>query len=312
MQTDILESVGCNLCGRDDFEVIYAPQYDHEKDADVTMKFRASGDETLIDQVVRCKSCDLIYVNPRLREEVIIQGYAEGSDEQFISQAYGRELTFDRSLKYIEKFAPRKGRLLDIGTAGGSFLYVARRRGWEVHGCEPNRWLCEWGKKHYGLEISPGTLFDQYYIDGTFEVVTLWDVLEHTPDPKNVITECNRILRTGGVLVVNYPDIGSWIARAMGRKWVFLLSVHLYYFTRPTIRKMLELSGFEILAIKPHLQRLSLGYIFRRAKAYVKPIGVIGERVAEKLGMQDWQMPYWIGQTLVIARKAGGSNGKKT
>ena len=89
--------------------------------------------------------------------------------------------------------------------------------------------------------------------------MTLWDVLEHTPDPKSEVREAHRLLNDEGLLVINYPDIGSWIARVMGRSWVFLLDVHLYYFTRATIRKLLEDAGFEVVRIRPHFQRLALG-----------------------------------------------------
>jgi hypothetical protein len=59
-------------------------------------------------------------------------------------------------------------------------------------------------------------------------------------------------LKEDGLLVINYPDIGSWIARLMGRSWVFLLDVHLYYFTRATIHKLLDDAGFDVVCMRPH------------------------------------------------------------
>ena len=199
------------------------------------------------------------------------------------------------------------GRLLDIGTGGGSFPYIASQRGWQAEGCEPNRWLCEWALKNYGLPIRPGTVFDQNYPAKSYDVVTLWDVLEHTPDPKTEVRETHRLLKEDGLLVINYPDIGSWVARLMGRSWVFLLDVHLYYFTRATIRKLLEDAGFEIVRIRPHFQRLALGYILRRAAPYAGPPARMAERLFRVLGLAEWQVPYWMGQTLVIARKRARS-----
>ncbi len=89
----------------------------------------------------------------------------------------------------------------------------------------------------------------------------------------------------------------------MGRSWVFLLDVHLYYFTRATIRKLLEDAGFEIVRIRPHFQRLALGYILRRAMPYVGAPARMAERLLRVSGIAEWQVPYWMGQTLVIARK---------
>lgn len=300
----LLERVPCNLCGADDYEVVYAPRYEAAKPEEIAETFRSSGDEVLLDQLVRCKNCGLQYLNPRLRGDVVIEGYSEGSDEMFVSQVAGRERTFAKSLREIEKLYPQRGRLLDVGTAGGSFLSVAKKAGWDVAGCEPNRWLSEWGNKHYGLQIVPGTIFDMKLPDASFDVVTLWDVLEHTPDPKATLKECGRVLKPGGLLVVNYPDISSLLARLMGRRWVFLLSVHLYYFTPDTLRKILEELGFRVIKRRAHWQTLELGYILFRMEAYLKPIAKAAGWVAGKLGLAHLQIPYWMGQVLVIAQKA--------
>ena len=306
MSDQFLESVPCNICGSVESSVLQPAQYDIDslKVTDFTRTFSSSSDERLKHQLVACAVCGLQYVNPRLRADAVLEGYSEGSDEQFVSQARGREVTFRKCLDVIERIwnhAP--GRLLDIGTGGGSFPFVASQRGWKAEGCEPNRWLCEWALKNYGLPIRPGTVFDQKYTASSYDVVTMWDVLEHTPDPKTEIRETHRLLKEDGLLVINYPDIGSWIARAMGRSWVFLLDVHLYYFTRATIRKLLEDVGFEIVKVRPHYQRLALGYVLHRATPYIGAPARLAERVFRGLGAGDLQVPYWMGQTLVIARK---------
>lgn len=302
----LLESVPCNICGSIESHILQAAQYDIHalQEQDFTRTFSSSSDERLNHQLVACARCGLQYVSPRLRADAVLDGYSGGSDEQFVSQARGREITFAKSLDAIEGIWNREpGRLLDIGTGGGSFPYIASKRGWQAEGCEPNRWLCEWALENYGLPIRPGTVFEQNYPAASYDVVTLWDVLEHTPDPKTEVRETHRLLRDNGLLVINYPDIGSWIARLMGRSWVFLLDVHLFYFTRATIRKLLEDAGFEVVRIRPHFQRLGLGYVLRRARPYAGSPAHLLERVIRGLGLGEWQVPYWMGQTLVIARK---------
>ncbi len=299
---EMLEYVGCNVCGSNDYEIVYKPAYENANPDNIVDTFRSSGDEVLIDQLVRCRKCGLQYLNPRLRQDIILEGYSGGADETFVSQIAGRERTFTKCLDLIESHVPNKGKILDIGTAGGSFLGIASQRGWDVTGCEPSKWLSEWGSNHYNITIYPGTIFDMHLNEGEFDVVTLWDVLEHTPDPKAVLQECRRILKPDGILVVNYPDIGSSIARLMGRKWVFLLSVHLYYFTIQTIRKMLQMTGFDIIRQKKHWQILELGYIFFRMQAYMSGPAKLGGSIIKALGMEKTQIPYWMGQALVIAR----------
>jgi 2-polyprenyl-3-methyl-5-hydroxy-6-metoxy-1,4-benzoquinol methylase len=303
-----LETIPCNLCGSGDVRVLQPAAYDITSldSVDLSRTFSSSSDEPLHHRLVACVRCGLQYVSPRLRADAVLEGYASGTDEQFVSQARGREITFGKCLDLIEDIWSRPpGRLLDIGTGGGSFPHVAATRGWSAEGCEPNRWLCEWALKTYGLPIRPGTVFDQHYPSSTYDVVTLWDVLEHTPDPKTEIGESHRLLRTGGLLVVNYPDIGSWIARAMGRSWVFLLDVHLYYFTRTTIRRLLNDCGFDVVTVRPHFQRLGFAYVLHRAARYVGGPARLAERLIRAFGAADRQVPYWMGQTLVIARKRG-------
>lgn len=294
------ETVECNLCASKKFKVIYKGISDEK--GSPQEKYKSSGSQISSDQIVKCAKCGLMYVNPRLKQEIIVNGYSEGSDETFVSQAKGREITFNKCLKLIEKYR-KKGKILDIGTAGGSFLHVAKKRGWEVHGVEPNKWLCKWGKKNYGIDIKQGTIFDNEFKEDYFDVVTLWDVLEHVSDPTKLLNECRRILKKKGILIVNYPDIGSWIARLMRSKWIFLLSVHLYYFTPKTIKATLGKTGFKTLKIKPHFQTLSLGYLAYRMEPYSRFLHKISKKGIALLKLNNFQMPYWLGQTLVIARK---------
>jgi 2-polyprenyl-3-methyl-5-hydroxy-6-metoxy-1,4-benzoquinol methylase len=306
----MLEAVPCNLCGTQDYSVVYPARYNQAQPDDLMEVFRSSGDEILVDQLVRCNLCGLQYLTPRLKSDLIIHGYSEGTDQAFVSQNAARERTFSKSLDLIERIMPQKGRLLDVGTAAGAFLGVAKRRGWQVAGCEPNHWMAEWGSNHYGIDIHPGTIFEMGLAGASFEVVTLWDVLEHTPDPQAVLEECRRVLKPGGLLIVNYPDIQSLVARLMGRRWVFLLSVHLYYFTASTIRAMLEKSGFTVQRSKLHWQSLELGYILFRMQPYVSWLSKLGTTVAGILHLEHLQIPYWMGQVLVLAVPSDPQNVK--
>ena len=107
----LLEHVLCNQCGHDDFSVIYPPDYDEAQPDEIQDTFRSSGDEILLDQLVQCNNCGLQYLTPRLKSDVVIDGYSDGEDENFVSQAAGRERTFAQSLKLIERYVPAKGRI---------------------------------------------------------------------------------------------------------------------------------------------------------------------------------------------------------
>lgn len=296
--------IRCNLCGADDYNVVFEAKTRIHGERDLAVRFRSSGDERLVDRVVRCRSCGLIYINPVLDPSLILTGYAEGTDETFVSQNRGRARTFAKGLRFIERYLHAPGLVLDVGTAGGTFLDEASKRGWKTMGCEPNKWLAKWADTTYGIHVHAGTIFDIPLKNESCDLITLWDVLEHTPDPKAVLQRCHRLLKPGGLLVVNIPDVGSWLARFMGKHWPFYLSVHLFYFTATTCKRMLELTGFQTVHQRPHIQYLECGYVLHRAEATVGRIASVIEQITRILHIDQLMVPYWMGQTLLIAKRA--------
>ena len=298
------ESVPCAVCGADDFAVVVPSRRDPSREIDLATVFRSSGDEPLQDQMVRCTSCGLHYVRPRLRWELILEGYRGGTDENFVSQVAFRERTFRGCLRKLEKVARPPGpRVLDVGAAGGSFLAMARERGYEPLGCEPSTWMCAFARDRYGLALHPGTIFDMDVARGSIDLLTLWDVIEHTPDPAAVLRRAHDLLSPQGVLVMSWPDYASLAARLLGPRWPFLLTVHLYYFTPATMTRLLEATGFRPLGYQPHVQTLEFGYVAMRAAPYLGPLAGALRGSVRALGLERLPLSYWVGQTMVVARK---------
>jgi SAM-dependent methyltransferase len=299
-----LEDVPCAVCGSNSFAVVVPSRRDPSRPVDLQTVFRSSGDEPLQDQMVRCTSCGLHYVRPRLRWELILEGYRGGSDENFVSQVAFRERTFRNCLVRIEKTARPSGkRVLDVGAAGGSFLAMAREKGYEPLGCEPSTWMCAFARERYGLDLHPGTLFDMPVAPGSVDLLTLWDVIEHTPDPKAVLARAHELLTPEGVLVMSWPDYASLAARVLGGKWPFLLTVHLYYFSPATMTELLRRTGFLALRYQPHVQTLELGYVAMRAAPYLGPLAGLVRGPVHALGLDRLPLSYWVGQTMVVAKK---------
>jgi SAM-dependent methyltransferase len=298
------EEVPCNVCGSDGYDVVVPSRRDPSKRVDLETVFRSSGDEPLQDQMVRCKACGLHYVRPRLAWELILEGYKGGTDEGFVSQASFRERTFTRCLERVEAAAKPPGkRVMDVGAAGGSFLAMARARGYEPIGCEPSTWMCRFAKEHYGLTLHPGTIFDVPVPEGSLHLLTLWDVLEHTPDPTAVLKRAHQLLAPGGVLAITVPDYASGAARFLGARWPFLLTVHLYYFDPRTITDLLSRCGFEAKRFQKHLQTLEMGYVGKRAAPYLGPLGGLLTGTLRFLRLDRLPFHYWVGQTMVVAVK---------
>lgn len=271
--------------------------------------YRSSSDAKLFEQVVKCSECSTVYLNPRLNPKLIIDSYSEGEDAAHVAQDAMRIRTFEKAIKHLASrhniLLSKKTKVLDIGCAGGAFLRAAANLGLDTKGIEPNKWMCEFARKTYKLDVQAGVLSDFHFADKSFDVVTLWDVIEHVPDPNAELKEIYRILKPGGVLVVNYPDYSSPPARLLGRKWPFWLSVHLTYYTPKTIRHHLEKIGYTVEQISPHWQTLELGYVFARMTPYLSMARIFKSGV-EKLGLEKAPLTYWMGQTQVVARKADG------
>jgi SAM-dependent methyltransferase len=244
-------------------------------------------------------------VRPRLRWDLILEGYRGGTDENFVSQIAFRETTFRKCLDKIESIErPAGKRVLDVGAAGGSFLAMAKERGYTPLGCEPSTWMCQFAREHYGLELHPGTIFDMPLEKGSVDLLTLWDVIEHTPDPKAVLARAHELLTPEGVLVMSWPDYASLAARLLGPKWPFLLTVHLYYFTPTSMTGLLRRTGFRALDYRKHWQTLELGYVGMRAAPYLGPLAGLVRGPIRLLGLEKAPLAYWVGQTMVVSRKA--------
>ena len=295
----------CNLCGSLDYHVVLPELEGVEQD--LSERYRSSSDDICREQIVRCSQCDLVYINPRAPVEMIHQGYAEAVDDVYVSQAEGRLHCFRRIAGQVSRLKePTGGRLLDVGAAGGFFLVAAREAGWNVEGIELSTWMSEWAREQYGLRIRTTPLQQGMYPPGSFAVVTMFDVLEHVEDPKETVRVVRSVLEDDGLFVLSYPDWGSIFARLLKRRWWFTLSVHLFYFTRKTIAKLLEQEGFEVISMQRLYPSLQLGYLIQRLAVYSAPLGRLLTGVTKALRLYDRSVPYYASQTLVFARVKRG------
>jgi len=306
--SDLLEEVCCPICGGSEYDVIKKSNYPDDLPRDEIVEiFRSSSDTELMDQMVACKSCGLVYLNPRFNEKIILESYSEGTDTRFASQNHLRIRTFRRVFdRWAKRFGVSSGDsspVLDVGCAAGAFPKAADELGFPVVGVEPSAHLSGYAREEFGLDVRTGVLEDQHFPDASFQVITLWDVIEHLSNPVQSLQEIHRILKPGGHLVVNYPDYDSWPCKIMGSRWPFFLSVHLTYFTPKSIDALLAKAGFQILRLERHYQTLELGYLFERASQYVPFFRHLG-KLTGFLGMNRLPMTYYMGQTLVTATKS--------
>ncbi len=302
-----LETIDCPICGSKEFRVLRKANYAEGITRQELLKiYKSSSDTELTDQLVECFGCELVYLNPRIQSSIIMESYAEANDPKFVSQNPMRICTFRKFfnnwIRRTQNNPAVEKKILDVGCAAGAFPKVAQDMGFSVVGVEPSKYLCEFGQREYGLDIRQGTLHEQNFADEEFNIISMFDVIEHLDQPGYVLDEIKRILDTEGQLIVNYPEYDSWPRKLLGIKWPFFLSVHLFYFTPKSIRQIFEKHGFRVARLEPYFQTLELGYILERAGKIFSLIKWV-EKVVKTLGLGQIPFTYYIGQTLVTAQK---------
>lgn len=290
----------CPVCGNGEFSVTIEPVV---SETDPAKLYGAASGLPGTQRLVTCKNCGLLYENPRFPAEVIIQGYMASDDAGHDSQHGMRSRSFGKALEGLRSHLPPPGaKVLDIGTAGGAFLDAATLYGYDAWGMEPSRYLVEKGKAR-GLKIEQGTIDKHSFEPHSFDMVTMWDVLEHVPEPREALRRIRRLLKPDGLLLINYPDIDTWQARLAGRRFWWLISVHLQHFSPATIREICQRSGFEAFLFKPYWQTLEFGYLEKMAIHFKMPLASLGERLTPGF-IQRIPIPYYASQTTALARLA--------
>jgi len=218
------------------------------KDHSVTKEmFELHKDETL----------DMLATFPK-PDILLLPKYYESDD--YISHTDGRRSLFEMAYHLVKGFALKKkvallnklqknkGQLLDIGAGTGDFLYAAKKNGWCVAGAEPSEkaTTIAAGK---GISLLENT---ESLADHSFDVITMWHVLEHVYDPENQIKELKRLLKPNGTIIIAVPNFNSYDAKHYGEYWAaYDVPRHLWHYSKTSIKKLFENEDIILQEILP-------------------------------------------------------------
>lgn len=245
-----MEKVTC-LCGNRNYQVIHILTKD-------SIKY----------PIVRCTRCDLVFMNPR-------------PDYQALKKFYEKNYYYDESLydranivnackisQDIKRYL-KPGSVIDIGCSKGFLLQLLKQQGFIPYGLEPSKDAIQFALKKFKIKIHQG-YFDEFsFRPNSYNNLTAIDIIEHVPNPYKTLKKMYKILKTGGVLVVDTPNIASLFYTISRSRWMgFVLPFHLYYFNPKTLSYYINKAGFKQLAVETaHFNILSReGFI--RSKGY--------------------------------------------
>jgi len=227
--------VSCDSCGGDDHTVLF--------EAGVAQ----------VNQIVKCNQCGLMYANPRAQPPDCesIQGY----DPNYFPK-HELRAKFEKEALQVQDYAKvrgflnsnysQKGSLIEIGSSFGYLLNSFKKDGWQVQGIEPLKIGCQYTETEFGIKAVPVTLEEAHLEENSVDIVIMLHVIEHVPSPSSTLREIFRVLKPGGLLVLETPRYDTWMFKLLGKRERSLsCDGHIYFFTTDTLRNLAKQIGFE-------------------------------------------------------------------
>jgi len=210
------------------------------------------------------------------------------------------------ALDRIEQYVQPPGRLLDFGCGWGFFLGVASERGWEPYGLDPLPGHAVHARAKFGATAVTDILRDDTFPPDYFDAITAFQVFEHLPDPAGDLARLHRMLKAGGVILIEVPNIDTWGVRLLGPRHRHFVQDHLTFFSARTLALLLEKHGFEVLSSYHPGRHMTVRHLVADwgGRYLPKPVVSATEALARQLGVWERVIPVNLGDiATVIARK---------
>lgn len=266
-------------------------------------EFACTSEELSVhDDIFICRDCRLARSVAPVECNELHELYRDVEDSRYLVSVDERRGSFGQLLEEIERYHG-PGRLLEVGSFLGLFLEEAQRKGWKAKGIEPSVWASQQARSR-GLDVYNGPLegFDSQA--AAYDAVTLWDVLEHLFDPVDALLRIKPLLKPGGILCLTTINIGGFGAHCLRGQWPWLMRMHLHYFTRHSLTKMMEMLDFEVVRLSTYPKVLKIGYLLRRARGRLGPLAAASLWAARRIHLADRSVKVNLGDILLlIARK---------
>jgi len=250
--------VNCNSCGADDYEVLF------------------EAGKAQVNRIVKCNNCELIYANPQTDNvSAVEKNHLRSADNdqinpekelakfnpashQYLRKQFLQLNDYSRILDFTD--SKEKGVFLEVGSYAGIFLNEAKKRGWRVIGVEPLEIPALYSNVNFGIDPLR-VYFDQVELkDNSVDVIVSCHVIEHVPDPSAFIRKASQLLKPGGNLILETPTYDSFTFKILRhRERSVRCDGHIYFFTKKSLSRLVEQSGFKVVKHEKVGRTLTLG-----------------------------------------------------
>lgn len=294
----------CAICRtRGNARQVYAQRLGPTAFAAATFSARRRPDR-IHYRIVRCRGCGLVRSDPVAGPELLAHVYRQ-STFSYGDQVASLRRTYGWYLDELQRFGVAKGSLLEIGCGNGFFLESALDAGYRlVRGIEPSTEAVARSDPRIRPAIVCDSMRPGLFPPGTFDVICLFQVLDHLPDPGAVLDECRRLLRPGGYVLCLNHNVEALSARILS-EWSPIIDVeHTYLYDPRTIRRLFEDRGFQVRRVGPAFNTYRLPYLLWLTplpgwwKAPLLALARFGP-------LRDWQLTLPLGNLYLIAMRPG-------
>ncbi len=208
--------------------------------------------------IVECQKCEFHFIPPCFRKSVDYSKYKSTAAVKEVAKG-DIWLKIQRNLLrfgLIQKYQP-SGKIYDIGCGFGHFLLTGKQLGYEVTGVEMSSANVGFIKNEFSIKVEEND-FLKVSEAQPYDIMTLWDVLEHIDSADRIMEKVSRMLRPGGYVFIQVPQIDSFFATLLKDNWWAMGLDHVNYFSKKTIKQLLANHGMEIVTIKSSLELKNL------------------------------------------------------
>ena len=260
---------------------------------------------TAAGRILRCERCGFGFSELRSSPDQMAEVYRDMDLSLYEAESRRRARTAANHLRIVSRYVTPPGDILDVGCASGLFLKAAADAGWRVTGIEPSEGL---SIKASSLLAEAGTVHTATLDNCTlppqsFDALTLFDVLEHVPDSPGFLASCAALLKPGGWMFLNVPDLDSWEARILGSRWPLLLPEHLNYFNRNSLRLCGTRAGLALERFGRRPAWFSVEYVSYRLAQHGIPGARLTHQLVQSTAFGNLSIPIFLGETYAVFRR---------